>query len=185
MNEGTSIPLPIELFGIGKKLEGSGWAIVFRESEGILNALLNGNRVRVVLGEEIEFHGLPYIERKTDVWYRFADEEDFWEYTHTFDDELLQDYTPTPYRTTASEYVCRCGKHQFTETAAQRALLNAKIARGLRGNRKRRECRIYTCPTNPKIRHLTSKPDWNAGKEEPWPPDRNAASGGGTPPGTP
>jgi hypothetical protein len=167
MNEGTSIPLPPELFGFGKKLEGSGWAIGYRSETKTLNGLLNGNRVRVVLGEEIEFQGLPFIERSTDLWYRFADEEDFWEYTHTFDDELLQDYVPTPYRVTAATTaVCRCGKHKFTETAAQTALLNAKIARGLRGNKKRRECRVYICPTDRKVRHLTSRPDWNAEKTE-------------------
>jgi hypothetical protein len=167
MTEGTSIPLPPELFGYGKKLEGAGWAIGFRAQEGILSALLNGNRLRVILGEEIAFQGLPFIERSTYTWYRFADEEDFWEYVHTFDDELLQNYVPTPYRVQAATVtVCRCGKHKFTETGAQTALLNAKIARGLRGNKKRRECRIYICPTDRKVRHLTSKPDWNTQRPE-------------------
>lgn len=53
-----------------------------------------------------------------------------------------------------------CGKTRFTtQAAAEQAVLAAKVARGLRGNERRREQRAYLCPDCPgKVWHLTSRP---------------------------
>lgn len=50
------------------------------------------------------------------------------------------------------------GKHVFTEEEAKRALLDAQIARVIRGREKRRETRSYWC-RHCDGWHLTSKPD--------------------------
>lgn len=52
-----------------------------------------------------------------------------------------------------------CGKFRFpSEQAAKDALLRARIARGLRGNLRRREQRAYPCPDCPgNVWHLTSR----------------------------
>lgn len=52
---------------------------------------------------------------------------------------------------------CRCGKRRFTRFAAERALLEARIARALRRSTTRREQRVYRCPAVPGIWHLTSR----------------------------
>ena len=52
-----------------------------------------------------------------------------------------------------------CGKKRFPSKAeADQALLDAKIARGLEFNKRRRETYAYLCPTCPgPVWHLTSK----------------------------
>lgn len=50
-----------------------------------------------------------------------------------------------------------CGKQKFSHRRAEQALLRAKIARALRGSRRRREVRTYRCPDCSSW-HLTSKP---------------------------
>lgn len=103
---------------------------------------------------------VPHLEHPpegTD-WRELADEEDFWEYVHTFDAELLIRKYPPRSTSVAPGTGCRCGKFRFTEQAANEALLGAKIARALRGNRRRRECRVYECPGDSEVFHLTSQP---------------------------
>ena len=52
----------------------------------------------------------------------------------------------------------KCRKTRYpTDKAAADALLSTKIAASLRGKKKRRECRHYSCPACGGW-HLTSKP---------------------------
>lgn len=53
-----------------------------------------------------------------------------------------------------------CGKRRFFSSgAADEAVLDAKLARGLEGRHHRREERAYRCPVCPgEVFHLTSKP---------------------------
>lgn len=53
-----------------------------------------------------------------------------------------------------------CGKQRFTEGEASQALFNAKIARGVKHNGRRREQRAYRCPDcQGNVWHLTSMED--------------------------
>jgi hypothetical protein len=60
---------------------------------------------------------------------------------------------------------CKCIKVCFTKHGASMALVNAKIARSLRGYQKRKETRIYgDCPCG--HWHLTSKGETSGTGEE-------------------
>ena len=48
-------------------------------------------------------------------------------------------------------------KQSFTAAKAEKALLEAKIANGLNGNERRKECRKYYC-VHCELYHLTSRP---------------------------
>lgn len=56
-----------------------------------------------------------------------------------------------------------CKKRRFTQKGAERALLQAKIAKALRGSTTRNEKRVYPCPEcNPPMQwHLSSKESRN------------------------
>lgn len=171
--------LPPELFGFGKKLEGLGWALVYKEStrggrwKKILNGRLGRVQVKIIHKamtsdepEEILFAAVPSHAVSEHVWQEVKDEEDFWEFVHTFDFGLLgkeipwKGTQPRPAPVPPPD-LCQCEKHQFAEEEARQALHNALVARVIRHNRRRRERRIYPCPTKPGTFHLTSIEVWN------------------------
>jgi hypothetical protein len=67
----------------------------------------------------------------------------------------------------AWESGCVCGKVRFSEARAREALVTAKIRRGLRGNKLRREQRIYPCPGDVLVYHLTSLPAADSDTDSP------------------
>ncbi|MFE4658120.1 hypothetical protein ACFRFJ_15725 [Streptomyces hydrogenans] len=63
--------------------------------------------------------------------------------------------------------VCHCKKRRYvSEYTALQYLVEAKLLRHLHRDRKRRECRAYRCPTDPRVWHLTS---WATGPDSPAP----------------
>lgn len=179
-SEGTSIRLPPELFGYGKKLESLGWALVCKDVTKknrwvkTLNGRLGRVQVKVAYttptSEEdgqMTFMAVPSHAMSETHWYGIDDEEDFWEFVHTFDADLLRG-GPPPMKPEPRPAPppppdpCQCEKHQFTETEAREALHNALVARVIRHNRRRRERRIYECPAKPGVFHLTSIEVWNS-----------------------
>lgn len=175
MSAGTSIPLPSFFFGLGKKLESEGWVIGYRVGDDeerprhTLKARKSKNLVQVTYRqatidqpEVFSFEASPSTHEEDVRWFNFKDEEDFWEFSHTYDTTLLLNYTPIPPPPSSRVVVakCRCDKHKFSEKDAHESLLNAKIKRHLRGKKKRRECRVYPCPTQLDVFHLTSLEEW-------------------------
>lgn len=166
------------LGGHRKKLQALGWSTAYTHTNvdyWALHAQKGFVRIRVQYveaneerAEKVTFRAtlsdLTDVPRETH-WRKVADEEDFWEYVHTFDHGLLiepqvslvkADEPEAPRPVKPPKPVCQCGKHRFDYDAAHEALLKAKIARALRGNRRRREQRVYECPTLPDVFHLTS-----------------------------
>lgn len=181
------------LGGHCKKLQALGWSTAYshmHEDHWVLYGQKGFVKVRISYivhkSDPFKFRAtlsdLHDPPREKD-WRVVREEEDFWEYVHTYDHDLLVEpqvdlakpdepqpeppaKAPKPARPT-----CHCGKYRFTFAAAHEALLKAKIARALRGNMRRRERRVYECPTLPEVFHLTS---W----EERHKPARGGASAG-------
>ncbi|MFF8412885.1 hypothetical protein [Streptomyces omiyaensis] len=68
--------------------------------------------------------------------------------------------------------ICHCKKRRYvSEYDALQYLVEAKLRRNLHRERRRRECRVYRCPTDPRVWHLTSWATAPIDAAEPTPPE--------------
>lgn len=85
--------------------------------------------------------------------------------THSLDAQRMREYgggDPLDTPNLRKLQTCSCTKRQFSRAKADRVLVEAKVKRSLRGDRRRRECRSYRCEDDPSVWHLTSREFWSA-----------------------
>jgi hypothetical protein len=91
-------------------------------------------------------------------WSVFKTYDDIMRFVHEYDITLLVASGPPP---TPKSHQCRCGKVRHTKAIAHGILRKSQRERRRMGpSSNRMEERVYACPTDSKVFHLTSRKHW-------------------------
>jgi hypothetical protein len=109
-------------------------------------------------------HMAPGDERPR--WSMFRTQDELLRFVHEYDITLLKPSGPPP-STGRRGSRCRCGKVRHTSRGrADKVLAKIKRERRRVGNAQRTEERVYLCPLDKTVFHLTSLEDWVDEAEE-------------------
>jgi hypothetical protein len=178
--------LPTELEQFDRQIRLMGWATtrsVEKDDEKlryrrIVTARRGNFRIRIVHTRKVLPDGKvdvalrmngAYTSTDRPSWCFLRNMDEMWQFAETFDTTLLISplthsplVFPVPPPVPPPEDVskCMCEKEELDERTAREALDQALVSRVLYNSRERRECRVYECPTQTGVFHLTSTEQW-------------------------